>query len=502
MTLTTLVEEIGDNRSRWVSKCPEPQEIFSYELYHENSILLPGIAYICDHISLPDTAPSGISFLCAGIPGCSADRQGENNIISFSGDVTSLLIKVGSVMSVEHRLQADKQSLMDALDSGGLQHLIDVAYEKLKNPIILIDSAYRQLAMSKPVIENRPDLERQRRLGYVEDFNIDEMKQSRIYENARMTKYPYYSAKSVDYINNTAWLHTLIYVYGIEAALLSVMEYEHDFAHYDNEIVCFLSKLIAIELQKNDFYKDNRVLTHSLLMADLLESKLSDNTMLIRAHHLGWALSDEMYIMTIFDRNYGMFDQKARLICDQIQGLCKNSRWVIWENKIVFILIFGKNDDPLSLWSTLKEYLEKNKLTAAVSDRFSDLNTVRFRYSQCEAAYDLGSRLDHGSLLYFYGDYSLHHIGAVALEKLLSPVFFHPGVIAMDKYDKEKNSHLLATVKEYLSFSDPGTVAGRLFIHKNTLLYRINKAKELFGFDFNSGYEKMRVFLTILLMEL
>ena len=504
MQFTTLVGKLNEYSPKLISKCTTPTEIYSYELYDENTDFQQGVAYVCNYSMIPDTAPPGTSFLCAETPDSAPYTHADANIAAFNTDIMTLLRKAGNQITVEHKLHMDKQTMIDALNSGkGLQNLINTAYEMLKSPIIIIDNAYKLLAMSKPALANRPDLERQRQFGYVESFNIEEMKKELIYERTRNATNPYYAPKTESSINNTAWMHVLIPVYGIEAALLSVMELDHSFKHYDYEITSFLSKLVSTELQKNDFYKSNRALMHSLFMADLLEGQLHDDTVIARVKQLGWSLSDEMYLMTIFDRYYGIFDHKAQLICNQIQILNSKSRWAILENKIVFLLILSRSDDTEALWDSLREYLKKNKLTAAVSDRFSDIYSIRWKNMQCEAAFDIGSDIDPDGLLYFYGDYSLHHIGSVALEKFPKSVFFHPGVIAMEVYDKENGTNLLETVKEYLNvINDPGVVASKLFIHKNTLFYRIKKAKELFDLDLNSGYERMRISMTILMMAL
>jgi DNA-binding PucR family transcriptional regulator len=76
-------------------------------------------------------------------------------------------------------------------------------------------------------------------------------------------------------------------------------------------------------------------------------------------------------------------------------------------------------------------------------------------------------------------------------------------VIAMDKYDRENGTEFVATLKEYFrEVNDPGGAAKNLFIHKNTLFYRINKAKELFDLDISDGYERLRIYMTMIFMEL
>ncbi len=502
MKLTTLVAELNDPGTTWLSRSQKIADIISYEIYLPDSFLYPGVVYMCEYKDLPAAAPSDTIFFCAGVPENPTVRLTDCSIVAFGGNFVTLLRNVGIQMTIEHKLQSDKQLLMEALNSGnGLQNLVDIAYGMLKSPIIVVDSAYKILAMTSAVIDSRPDLEQQRQLGHMMDDNLKSLRQEQIYEKTRRIKYPYYS---IEPMTKVGWLNTLIYVFGIEAAEMGVMEQDHDFTHYDYELTHFLSQLISHELQKNDFYKNNQALMHSTLLADLLGGRLRDATSMTRIRQLGWTLTDTMYVLTIFDRNYGVFDHKAQVICDQIHRMYMNSRWVIFESKIVFLLSMGKDDEENSAgWSPLREYLSTNKLTAAVSDRFSELFAVRWKFAQCEAAYNLGTQLNPGSELYFYKDFQVHHIGSVVLKEQPASVLFHPGVIAMDKYDRENKTEFVATLKQYFrQINDPGTAAKNLYIHKNTLFYRINKAKELFDLDMNDGYERLRMYITMIFMEL
>jgi sugar diacid utilization regulator len=502
MKLSTLVAELNDPASGWLSRSQKTQDIFSYELYLPDSALYPGVVYVLDFKDLPEHAPPETCFFCVGVPADTAVKHEYCSIVSFGGELLTLLRNVGLQMTIEHKLQSDKQILMEALNSGrGLQNLIDTAFSMLKSPIIVVDSAYKILAMSSTVIESRPDLEQQRELGHMMDENLKSLRQERVYEKTRQIKYPYYS---VEPMTKTGWLNTLIYAFGIEAAEMGVMEHDREFTHYDYELTHFLSQLISLELQKNDFYKNNQALMHSTLLADLLGGRLRDTTALSRARQLGWSLTETMYVLTIFDRNYGVSDHKAQVICDHIHTIYQNSRWVILESKIVFLLILGREEkDTADGWQPLKEYLSANKLTASASDCFSDLFAVRWKYAQCEAAYSLGSQLKPGAELYFYKDYQVHHVGSIVLKEHPASILYHPGVIAMDKYDRENGTEFVATLKEYFrEVNDPGGAAKNLYIHKNTLFYRINKAKELFDLDISDGYERLRIYMTMIFMEL
>ena len=301
------------------------------------------------------------------------------------------------------------------------------------------------------------------------------------------------------------WITGLIYVYGVEAAQIAIMEHDHAFTRYDYELSNFLCKLISLELQKDDFYKQNSAMMHSILLSELLEGRIRDSrTAQVRSRQLGWSLSSSMKMLTIFDKNYGAFDRKAQLLAEQLHQLLPYSRWVIYENKLVFLLQDGNALAALfEPGGALSEYLQLNQLSAALSEQTDDLLQLKRCYAQCTVAFDIGMRLHPENLLHRYDDYACHHIGRIISASEAIQDFYHPGVAAIAAYDQENKTELLQTLSEYLQNVDHPTIAAEhLFIHKNTLFFRMNKIREQFGLKLDQGYERLRIQLTLVFMEL
>ncbi|MBQ9987571.1 MAG: helix-turn-helix domain-containing protein, partial [Erysipelotrichales bacterium] len=80
---------------------------------------------------------------------------------------------------------------------------------------------------------------------------------------------------------------------------------------------------------------------------------------------------------------------------------------------------------------------------------------------------------------------------------------FTPECIKVIKqHDEEKGTELLSTLEGYLRYvGDPVTAALDLNIHRNTLLYRINKIKDLTGIDLENGDIRFNIQLYFKLVE-
>ena len=68
-------------------------------------------------------------------------------------------------------------------------------------------------------------------------------------------------------------------------------------------------------------------------------------------------------------------------------------------------------------------------------------------------------------------------------------------------YDKLNNTDYATTLKTYLSASlSPQLTSEILFIHKNTVIYRINKMKELFDLDFSDADQVFQLYFSFQLL--
>lgn len=74
-------------------------------------------------------------------------------------------------------------------------------------------------------------------------------------------------------------------------------------------------------------------------------------------------------------------------------------------------------------------------------------------------------------------------------------------IYIIKKHDEDKGTELLL-LEKYLQFVDDSvTAAQELNIHRNTLLYRINKTKELTGIDLENGDSHFQIQLYFKLVE-
>ncbi|MCR5083816.1 MAG: helix-turn-helix domain-containing protein [Parasporobacterium sp.] len=523
MELSKITSKLGKYHPKQLASFDSNVDIFFFQLSEKEKSFEQNALYICNVSELPRLPlEHGLSFLCIkdiDVPKEYLNPENELNLVTIDRVINAYdaIGILSRIFSNDSRVSSARNRLINALHSGkGLQYIVNEAFSLLQNPVIVSDIGYKILAMCKDESykgeaalnidvdsdkEQNPDIKSTQNYGYLIESETAINKRERIHEKIRESRYPYFS--NDDESDDFGRVTSLVYIHGIEIAEVSVIGTRHQIDDVDIETIDFLCKIISLELQKDEFYSSNPGLMHSYLLSDLLKGQIKSREVAdARMQNLGWNLHKNLIIMIVSDFNRDIFEGKAQIISKQLHDILATSRWVIFDGRIIFLMSF-KEHPALSSNQRLVEYLEKNNLVASLSASFTDIMDIQKYYLQAKKAFEIGIKVSKGKYIYNYGDFVIYHMGDIISRTNNLEDFYHPGVVAVREYDKKHGSNFLETLELYLEYVDKTeAIAKKLYIHKNTVLYRINKLKEQFGLDLSTGEERLKLLLTIKLMKL
>ena len=105
--------------------------------------------------------------------------------------------------------------------------------------------------------------------------------------------------------------------------------------------------------------------------------------------------------------------------------------------------------------------------------------------------------------LYRYQDYTLVEMLELCRERENLMDFCSPMLLKLLDYDRENQTDLMNTLYEYLDCSQNTQLAAeRLFIHKNTLLYRLNKIRSIIDNDLTYSWDLLLLSLSFRILIL
>lgn len=465
------------------------------------------ILYFASTDVLPAPTQEGVfTILCYGKPIDSSKYDQSSFTLLYIGDdvfYPDVFNTVQKFFANEQAIDSSMRRLVNSLISdNGLQSMVDLASEILGNPIFVVDLQQKYLAISSGVSPNNHFWQEEHKSGYISDEGTAMIERVNLDEKVRKNKEPYLFYNP---LFNQKMLIDTVLIQGIEVGHVMLQEFDSPYGENDSLLLRHFSHLIAIELQKNDIFTHNKGVMYSYFLADLLKNPNINMTNLReRLSSLGHTLKEELYILLIPPSSYHISKVRLEVILEQMHYLLHSSIYVIYEGAIVFLISRDKYAG-LSEYELgrLEEFLNANRLKAGMSNFFTDLGDAPRFYSQALQAVELGTELEHDNPICYFRDYYIYQM-LKSCEKNDPEIkyFIHPGLTQLYEYDKEKSTDFMYTLKEYLDQpGQPSKVSSLLHIHKNTLLYRMDKIKKITGCAFDRGDDFLSFALSFKIME-
>jgi len=137
----------------------------------------------------------------------------------------------------------------------------------------------------------------------------------------------------------------------------------------------------------------------------------------------------------------------------------------------------------------LRTLLTEIEGSAAVSDEFSDLFTIRQHYEKNRRLSTL-KQIVKGDTISFYDRYKqldMTTLAVAASDAGELSAFARSAILEMRRYDRENGTEYVRTLWCYFRAHESLRLAAEmLFIHRNTIVYRLDRMKKLFGIELNS----------------
>ncbi len=271
------------------------------------------------------------------------------------------------------------------------------------------------------------------------------------------------------------------------------------------ESIAMLVKMTAEIMIEQEYYKEkiqSRQNHKSLFVNKLLTSFVSEDVteLSLWARKLGYDLTikrvaclisiDTIYV-PVTSKNTAKLDSIKKLITETLKVSPHHSKQDITTSIDINTIIILKtiNDtDSKSVKEQLSEYFApihealKEKLGRSllfgIGSYHENILDLKESYGEAHTMIDFAEKMKVSEGFFYISDYILEYF----FYKLPSSLHHH----FLDQYRKEllERPEIAETIKALVKNStNVADTAKELYVHRNTVLFRINKIKELFGID-------------------
>jgi hypothetical protein len=184
----------------------------------------------------------------------------------------------------------------------------------------------------------------------------------------------------------------------------------------------------------------------------------------------------------------------AAMVISQMPLTFRSTVNVIYKDCIVtlFGLMQGGHysEKEVAFFRRISDYLSPSNTSSGISQPFADLSELSGRFQQAE----LTARVTKKPCEFFDAVFPAQ-LFQVVCANIRADLFIHPALKRLREYDQANQTEYFRTLQLYsLTLHNKEETAHILCIHRNTLLYRLNKIRELFGIP----YEETRTALALL----
>ena len=395
------------------------------------------------------------------------------------------------------------------LKCASLDELISAGHRLLDNPVIVTDATQRIVAFTDPNLIEPP--------GYREVIDQKLLPTGHLDDSGPLSGAAAPDSRAAPVSEHVPLLDpgagdlpSVIFrpltVGGTLVGYIQVLQFVREFTDADYDVVELMGNLCAMELFR---HPEKRILNNERQLERFLRSVL-DDTMLSPGHiqrqqiALGLKLKPHLNAIIVLFRRRELIPRVSFI--DMAKGLAQelgNTIGLLYHNSFLFLM---NSDKPVTDFAErlapILPAMEKYDLIAGISSDFTELSDIRKHAFLARKALHFGSHLRPEERLYPFRDYSLYYLIEFGLRSEDMDTFCTPEFLRLLEYCRANGPDLLHTLRAYLDCGKSKVqTAERLFLHKNTVKYRLTQIESILGIDLDDDVNALKTLLSLMIVD-
>jgi hypothetical protein len=462
--------------------------------------------YVCssEELVAADQIPEGVSFICCGKPKMFvAETYRHINLLMIEG--VSFKKLFNTVLSVFKKYQS-LEKCFDHLISRNipLQQIIDFATTIVETPLCMIDLNHNVLAISSVMDSPEDSLWDAMKDGYGYT-HYDIVSKS----EPKLTDLVQYPSASVERISNISghYIKVITLFKGNRAVAFLGMHRVGDtdkpFEEHTKQLFDYIVIKLTKRLKLFSDVKFGRGKLFEQFLLDVIRGKIQSKEEIKRyVQNLGLQRYKKCQLGLIsFNESVIRTDYHIAMM-DYLEIIIHESKCIMMDSYIVIIFPLNEEDYlPDALQTRLSNFLKTHKCFCILSPEFEELKKLSKIVSQVKTVLPLINKNNERNIYYYY-EYAQLHCMKVLSENISLDTLRHPMIKKLINYDLKHNADYLETFKAYLRNNcNISNTSKILHMHRNSLLYRINRIEELLGSTFDNWELRRQLLFSIDYLE-
>lgn len=394
------------------------------------------------------------------------------------------------------------EEIYRTLPGGNMQKLINACYEQVQVPILVVDIMYNVLAIApdQPTGDYFWDYLLEHR-GFETD-QIANLYKDGIIQSAEEKTTPYV----VDWgsSKDNPKIQGIIRVNNIVEGYVTMNCRSAEITEERLKAMDIIMHVCSYFFKRNESETSMSHAYQRVFAAELFNSRIkSDKQLRTWFHDLGCELQPPYQIAAV-----STADSQEKSVLSYIRKYAQGQspyQILLIQNNVLYILHYNYKDtlDSSESRQAFRTLLAKFSAKCGVSNIFQSLLDAVNYQKQAEDAMTLGRDLNADEHLFHYRDYALPAILLPRIQQMPRDNYIPRAITEIQQYDTRNSTQFLTTLKCLIrNLMSTADTAKELHVHRNTLLYRINKIEELFDIRLRDYHTYMELMVAFYMLEL
>jgi len=362
-----------------------------------------------------------------------------------------------------------------AAGAAGIDPVINLAASKLGNPVVLLDADFKILAHSTLFPIEDPLWAENIRQGYCSYEFVSAVAELDAVKNAAPTSDP---VVVTCYASPLRKLSSKIFIGGKRVGIVLMLEKETPISSVHMELLPIISAAAGDAIARYAPYLISGSTAYQKLLYDLLIGASPEE---VAPRIAGLAFSPHLCALCVRQSRYLGQRHLKEDVVPQLTRCLPETRFAFHEGGVAALVPLR---EELSLQEEqlagLEALAKAEHLRIGISGLFFRPENFAKRYAQARRALELSARLRSDSLLCAYADYSFYDLLDKTGETDTLGLCCHPALSLLSRYDHANGTDLYRTLEVYLACGcSIKETAQKLFIHRNSLNYRLERIRDL-----------------------
>ncbi|MFO1445384.1 PucR family transcriptional regulator ligand-binding domain-containing protein [Bacillus sp. Bva_UNVM-123] len=413
------------------------------------------------------------------------------------------------------------------LEGGGIERISSMLAETVNNPIIFLDKDWKllhytdyidnpiPLAYCLNLVKNHTTFNKEFTDSIPKE--ISEMKKSikRIYH-----------AENFDIKCRILPVAVSKFIYGYIVVWQTVRE----LTEFDYMALEQASPIMALEMIKAKEIEDVKLKIRHDFFVDLLTGKITSSETIQTLCNLHGLNPSYMYYCIVTTIEFGEVEKYEDMIARkfQLESKVKKCIEVIYEyshkangevtcfnrnNRIITLIGQNNNRSPISvneakqfgndIYNILNEQVNNTIFLVGIGRQYSSINSIHKSFSEANEAIRLMQKFEDKGGVAHFENHSVYHFLDSNIKDIELDDFFMKSLGKLYEHDSIHGTSYIATLENYFNNNlNISETAKAMYLHRNTLIYRIEKIKEILNSDLKNAEELFQIQLALKIYRL